>query len=131
MERELPETQPGSAPPGTLIQKQGQERCQQPAVARGWGSLGSGEHALPIPAAGVGDTGRELLPREGITVGRACPVSRERFGGAVGKAAVGMRGSSWAGSALRAPGTVGGTCPGSHREEVHLDNVLPRDTGVS
>lgn len=90
MEQELPETQPGSAPPGTLIQKQGQERCQQPAVARGC-SLGSEEHALPIPAAGVGDTGRELLSREGITVGRACPVSRERFGGAVGKAAVEMK----------------------------------------
>ncbi|XP_010390197.1 protein Mpv17 isoform X7 [Corvus cornix cornix] len=52
MEQELPETQPGSTPPGTLIWKQGQELCQQPAVARGWDSLGSREHVLPIPAGG-------------------------------------------------------------------------------
>ncbi|XP_048153564.1 protein Mpv17 isoform X6 [Corvus hawaiiensis] len=52
MEQELPETQPGSTPPGTLIWKQGQELCQQPAVARGWDSVGSREHVLPIPAGG-------------------------------------------------------------------------------
>lgn len=108
MEQELPETQPGSTPPGTLIWKQGQELCQQPAVARGWDSLGSREHVLPIPAGGGGggDTGRQLLSGERITVDRACLVFRERFGGAMGKAVVEITGSSWAGSALRAPGTV-------------------------
>ncbi|XP_031959905.1 protein Mpv17 isoform X3 [Corvus moneduloides] len=109
MEQELPETQPGSTPPGTLIWKQGQELCQQPAVARGWDSLGSREHVLPIPAGG-GAGGR--------TQADSCSPGR------------GSQSAEPAWCSGRGLGCCGKGCGGNHRQQLgRLCSERPRHRG--
>uniref|UniRef100_A0A8C3N637 Mitochondrial inner membrane protein Mpv17 n=1 Tax=Geospiza parvula TaxID=87175 RepID=A0A8C3N637_GEOPR len=95
MEQELPETQPGSAPPGTLIQKQGQELCQQ----RLWQGAGAGsglpKRAVLVAGAlmGAGDViAQQLVEQRGLH-GHHCPRTLKMMG--IGFCFVGPVVGSW------------------------------------
>lgn len=120
-EQELPETQPGSTEP---------ETGPGAVPAAGWGrGLGQGEHLLPIPAPGVGGTGRagHRAALQGGESQQAQPAPCPGRGLGVlweGRTALGTTGIS----ALRAPGIS--PCL-DHREELQLDPVLSRDAAAS